>query len=370
MAYYPEQTLILGMTTIRRERKLPPNAVGEVMVEEGAMIDQPSAIVLRGAIPGEFILLDALKPLGLRSADEITDEMLAAQPGEVIDPGQAILTLGKGRGAKSVLAPVQAIFARLDRDRVILQANPVPFEVQALITGQVTSVRGETSVLIETPGTLIQGAWGNGKTAYAPLSLEPEGGIESLHGDTLLQNVAGTAMVIAHSIGAPNVFAAAAQQGIAAVIAPSMSSGLREFALRQTIPIILTEGFGDMQMSEIVYNLLRGNANRAATIDATEPTRWSPERPEIAIPLASGGARPPAPETNQPLYEGSLVRVTRRPLLGMTGKIRRVPDAPRAVENGLRLAVAEVQLTTGKLVSVPLANLELLGRPLDAPGKV
>jgi hypothetical protein len=54
----------------------------------------------------------------------------------------------------------------------------------------------------------------------------------------------------------------------------------------------------------------------------------------------------------------------------MTGKIRRVPEAPRAVENGLRLAVAEVQLTTGKLVSVPLANLELLGRPLDAPGKV
>jgi hypothetical protein len=143
---------------------------------------------------------------------------------------------------------------------------------------------------------------------------------------------------------------------------------LREVALRQKIPVILTEGFGDHRMSDLVYNLLRDNLGRPALIDATEPKRWSSSRPELIIPLSSGSSLPPPPETDQPIVEGALVRLIRAPYNGMAGRVRRVVDTPRTVENGLRLPGAEVQLGNGRLVFVPLANLEMLGRSADAPG--
>lgn len=365
--YYPQQTLILGMASLIRERRLPPNAIGEVRVSQYADVE-PNTEVLRGAIPGEFILIDALKPLRLKNADDITPDMLRVQTGEVVDTDTPILSIGGGRRARSVYSPVPAIFARLDGGQVILQVDPMPVSVLALTPGRVTAIKGENAVVIETTGALIQGAWGNGKSAFATLTMEPDGGIETLEGDSLLQEQSRTAVVMRGPIRGPNVFAIAAAQSIQALIAPSMSSGLREIALRQTIPVIVTEGFGDLQMPEIVYNLLRGNMGRTVAVDAIEPSRWSGERPEIVIPIGSGGGRPPAPAKDQPLVEGALVRIARAPRAGEAGRVVRLVEAPRAVENGLRLVGAEVQISQDKVVFVPLANLELLGRPLDGSG--
>lgn len=364
--YYPQQTLVLGMASLIRERRLPPGVIGEVRVSQYSDVE-PNTEVLRGAIPGEFILIDALKPLRLKRAEDIRPDMLRVQAGEVVDTATPILSIGSGRRARSVFSPVPAIFARLDGGEVILQVDPAPVSVLALTPGRVTTVKGDSAVVIETTGALIQCAWGNGRSAFATLTVEPEGGIESMEGDSLLQEQARTAVVMRHPIQAPNVFAIAAAQAIQALIAPSMSSGLREIALRQTIPVILTEGFGDLQMSEIVYNLLRGNMGRTVAVDAIEPSRWSGERPEIVIPIGSGGGRPPAPIKDQPLAKGALVRITRAPRAGVSGRVARLVDAPRAVENGLRLAGAEVQISPEQVVFVPLANLESLGRPVDAP---
>lgn len=369
MAYYPQTTVVMGMTTIRRERRLPPHAIGEVKVTLNALVD-PATVVLQGAVPSDFVILDALKALGLRRADEIDPEtMLQVEVGEVVDEGQPILAIGSGRRGRAFNSPIRAVFARLEGSRVILQTNPVPVEVQALSPGIVTSIRENRLVLVETTGSLVQGAWGNGKGVYAQLSLEPEGGLEGLQGDEWMKQYQGTAMVINRPIVNPAIFMIANAQDIAALIAPSMRSNLREAALRLPYPVLLTEGFGEMQMSEVVYNLLRSNQNRAATIDAIEPSRWSTERPEIVIPLPSGGAKPRVPEKDQPLVEGAVVRLTRAPLAGKTGRVRRVLTDPRPVENGLRLAGAEVLLPDEQIVFVPLANLELLGRPVEAQGR-
>jgi len=373
MAYYPPTTAVMGMTTIRRERKLPPGAVGEALVEQNSMVD-PSTPVLRGAVPGAFIMLDALKPLGLKHVSELNPEtMLQVQLGEVVDQGQAILEVGSGRKLKTLDAPVRAIFVRLEGSQVVLQVDPKPIELLALIPGLVTSVRGDSVVVIESIGALVQGVWGNGLGAYGAIALEPEGGIESLQGDSILQEFNGVIMVLRNPIKSPTVFMVAATQRFGALIAPSMHAHLRDVAMHQSIPIMLTEGFGEIRMSEVTYNLLRGNINRPAALDATEPNTWSADRPEVVIPLASGGTKPRAPEKDQPLTEGALVRFTRAPLAGQSGRVLRLVETPRAVENGLRLAGAEVQLTDQRseqrVVFAPLANLELLGRPIDASGR-
>ncbi len=367
MPYYPEHSFIVGLATIRRERRLPPGAIGEVTVPEHQRVEA-SDVVLRGTVPGDFIILNALEPLRLSQADQFTDEMLDVKIGDLVEQGQVIATRGRGRGARTIKAPIDAVIARVEGGQIILQVNPKPVEIRAMVPGDITSVRGNSEVLLETVGALIQCAWGNGRRAYSTYKPEPSEGIESLKGEALLQQYRSTAIIMTRPILSSAVFNAAFEQEVVAIIAPSMHADLREAALRQTIPVILTEGFGEQQMSEIVYNLLRDNIGRPAMIDATEPARWSPGRPEIIIPLPSGGAQPPVPEADQPLVEGAIVRVTRAPYTGMAGRVRRVAENPRAVENGLRLAGAEVQLSSGRTVFVPLANLELLGRAADAPG--
>ncbi len=365
MTYYPNQTLIIGLTTIRRERRLPPGAIGQAAVREGTHVEAQD-IVLQGALPGEFIMVDATKPLGLRKGQEFNESMLTIQIGNTVERGQVIAQ----NGNRTMKAPYSALIAHAEDGQIILQVDPEPIDVYAMCPGDATSVRGAEEVLLETVGALIQGVWGNGNRTFSGYRMEPQDGIESLQegaedAEVSFSEYKGSAIIMTHPIKSRAVFDIARQHEITAIVAPSMSSELREAALRQTIPIILTSGFGDQQMSELVYNLLRDNLGRPAMFDATEPVRWSPSRPEIVIPLPTGGQLPPPPETDQPLVEGALVRLIRAPYAGMSGRVRRLVETPRTVENGLRLPGAEVQVAGGRTVFVPLANLELLGRTVE-----
>jgi len=288
--------------------------------------------------------------------------------GDFVERGRVLAQKGDGRGAKTVKSPINDVVARVDEGQIILQITPDPVEVFAMCPGEVTSIRGTTEVLIESVGALIQCAWGNGQHVFSNYKMEPEDGLESLRGESLLNEFRNSAVVTNRPITSPSTFLIAATQELTGIIAPSMHIDLREVALRQKIPVILTEGFGEQQMSEMVYNLLRDNLGRPALLDATEPQRWSATRPEIIIPLPPGGTLPPPPEVDQPLVEGALVRLLRAPYAGMSGRVRRLVESPRAVENGLRLPGAEVQLSSGQTVFVPLANIAMLGRMVDAPG--
>jgi hypothetical protein len=55
------------------------------------------------------------------------------------------------------------------------------------------------------------------------------------------------------------------------------------------------------------------------------------------------------------------VRIVRAPGYGRIGEVVALPDAPQAVESGLRLPCARVRLSNERIALVPLANLELLG---------
>ena len=364
MPYYPATTLIVPAVTVRRERRLPSNTISSWAIREGSTVSADE-VIIRGLLPADFMVIDALRPLGLKRAEQINEDMLQVSKGGPVFEGDAILTIGKGRRAKSLKAPTNAVFARIEGSDVILQTNPDPVDVVAMYPGKVTSLRHQnTTALIETAGALIQGVWGNDKIAYSQLRLEPRDGIESLLGDTLVPEYRGLAVVMTKPIRSDVPFKVAHQQSMTAIIAPSMHSNLRQLALEQSIPVLLLEGFGELDLSEIVYNLMRDNDGRPATINAVEPTRWSADRPEVMITLSTN-IPAPLPITDQPLGVGSLVRIIRAPLRGKSGRVKRLIDTPRQVENGLRLLGAEVELTNGQVHFVPLANLEMLGRAVE-----
>lgn len=370
MAYYPDSSVVIGSTRIIREYKLPDRAAGRQVINEGIEVNADS-LVLEGTIPSDVIMIDAVKQLGLRSADQITESMLHMPVGEIVDPGTIIMQTDNSRRAKRVVSPVRARVAYIDAGQVVLQADPQEMQVYANTTGRVL-VATANRVTIEVIGTQIQCAWGNNLVTYGQLAEEPPEGLIAVgESDLPIGQVSDMVVILAHSIQSHEVFPAGVNQGVRGLIAPSMASTLRDWALAQTYPVLLTEGFGDVPYSEIVYNLLRGNVGRQATIDASEPSPWRSDRPEvvIALSLAGSGRKSSAPERNMPLNIGLTVRATRLPYLGRTGRVVSLPSAPMTVESGLRLPVAEIEFSGDEVAFVPLANLELLGRPADAQGR-
>src|SRR5260221_4191317 len=65
MPYYPEQTFVIGLTTIRRERRLPPGAIGQSTPKEVHYVEAQEG-VLQGALPESSNILDAVRLFGLR----------------------------------------------------------------------------------------------------------------------------------------------------------------------------------------------------------------------------------------------------------------------------------------------------------------
>lgn len=367
MPYYPDQTLILGNTKIIKEYKLPPNALGEVLAQENRDVT-PDTVLLEGSIPMGVIMVDALKVLGLRYPEQITEEMYSVLPGELVDPDTPILTL-PGRRGKTVYSPVRAIFSKVESGRVVLQTDPQPIQIKALLNGRVT-VASERRVVVETTGSLIQGAWGNGHANWGNLELEPEGGLMMLKDNLLGDESTDKIVVLSEPILSHELFEEAGNVGVRGLIAGSMPAILRDWALAQSFPVLLTEGFGEAPMSEIVYNLLRNNVSKPAMVDAVQPDAWVSARPEIIVPNPVINPRVRPPERELPLQPGAVVRLTRAPHAGKVGRVVRLPETPMTLEHGLRLAVAEVQLSEMETIFAPLANIELLGRPLEAAGKL
>ncbi len=360
MSFYANANLILPITTVRRERLLPADTTTpELMAQQGQRVEADD-VLIRGARAGRYRIIPLLKPLRVRRAADLKSEWIRVQPGDIMETGQVLAQRGTGRRAPRVTVPVDCIVTRVEADRVIVQENPKLVEVYATFPGTVTAVRGRAAVQIESYGALLQGAWGNGRRTFGFYVAEPEGGLKSLADETLLTTLRGQILWLNRAIVASDL-SVAEQQEVKGIIAPGMPADLIDAALASPLTIFLTDGFGAQRMAEIGYNLLRDNLKRQAALDARLPARDA-LRPELFVPLQSGGAPPPMPIVDKPLAPGMMVRIARVPYAGAVGKIVRIADLPRPVDNGLRLPGADVALPGGQVVYIPVANLETLGR--------
>jgi len=61
------------------------------------------------------------------------------------------------------------------------------------------------------------------------------------------------------------------------------------------------------------------------------------------------------------LAAGQQVRVTRAPHAGSTGLLLNLQPGLSVMPSGLRVPAAEIRLETGEQITVPLANLEVIG---------
>jgi hypothetical protein len=356
MEYYPNQRHLLEMTTIRRERSLPQDAIGRVEVRQGANVNLRD-IVARGVMPSRYLIIEAAQFFRLRKADALP-ELMQVNVGDTVEAKDVLAA----RGGRRLLSPVKGIVAYIGDGRVIVQETPEVIAIEAGVEGQVVDVLPGRGVVIETFGALAQGVWGNGRRVISALRMEPEAGIEDIYGDELDMQYRGAVVVTRRPLRETGLLIMESQ-GLDGIIAPSIEADLIERAMAVKGAILITEGFGSIRMSAAVYNVFSGFNGRQVTVDATMPGRWESRRPEAIInPSGRAGARPPRPNPNIALAPGMTVRLTRAPNAGQVGKVVSLPKTPTLLENGLHVLCAQVELSGGERVSVPLANIEVFGR--------
>lgn len=352
--YFPEQRHLLPLTLIRRERLLPPGVAGVLQVRENARVSLRD-VVARGEAPAPYVLLNAAEFFGLKQDADLVP-LMQVEIGDMVDKGQVIAA----RGRRKLLSPMIGAVRRIEAGRIIMQQESQPIELEAGLNGTVVEVRPERGVVIETYGAVLQGVWGNNRRAIGPLRQEPKSGLEGILLDAIDIQYRGAIIYTKRPLR-PAALQMIEDQGFAGVVAPSVEADMIPRAIESGIAILLTEGFGTHRMSNINAAFLDEMNNRQATIDALMPVPLDSRRPEVLINVPLGDNRPPAPNDNLVLQPGLPVRVTRGGIPAVSGTVVDLPKVPILLENGLQVRCAQVELSTGEKIMVPLANLEVTG---------
>lgn len=357
MSYHPDQRFVTPLTLVHRRVLLPQDALGTVSVRDGQRVD-PRDVVVQGVLPSRHVIVEGAEFFGLKKRENLAS-LLLVEIGDPVDTRQPIAGKSATRG-KRLFSPVRGLLAAVTDGRIIIQEMPELVRLEAGVRGRVTEVIPGRGVVIETPGALIQGVWGNDRRTLATLRIEPDDGLENISADALEMQYVGAVVVTRRPLRAIGL-AVMQDQGFSGIIAPSMDADLRDQALRMEAPLLLTEGFGSAQMSSAVFNLLTEFDRKQVVVDAVTPTRANTRRPEVIIPQVVE-QRPAGANPLVTLRKGVEVRIIRPPHLGATGRIVDLPKTPYLIDNGLRVPCAQVELVTGGTVPVPLANLEYYGR--------
>ncbi len=355
VAYYPPETQVIPLTLIRRERMLP--VPGKVLVAAGERV-QPTQVIAQADLSGEVRILNVARVL--RVPADRAARFIKVKEGDEVRAGALIAARGIF-GAARVLAPVDGLVSRIDKDtgRVLIKVIIKPFDLTAYLQGTVANVMSGRGVVIEATGAIVQAAIGFGEESFGVLHVVANEVTDVLRAKSIDVSSHG-AIVVGGAWIDESALQQALQLQARGIIAGSMEGRLLAQARSVPFPILLTEGLGRIPMARPIFKLLQSQAGREASISAITRTRWGLTRPEILIPLPADSKPLPPSALGTPLTVDARVRVVRGPRQGETGTIKTLFDQPRRIESGARLYGAEVELDVSGKQFIPFANLEIL----------
>jgi len=354
--YYPAQSRITALTTIRRERLLP--VPGQILVGSGETVG-PADVVARCQLPGDVRVIDISRALGV-PRDRVA-ETLRKAPGDAVQINEVLAApTGPLPGLrKSCRSPVEGQIVEIRDNLVLIEAAASNFELRAHIKGQVTNVMPNRGVVISATGALIQAVWGSGGEAEGVLKVVVDSPQKPLRPRSIDVSCHGT-IVVGGRILEEEVLAQAVEAKVRGMIVGGANASLIGILQSLPFPTLITEGFGTLPMSQPAFSLLHSNMGREAMLSADTRSGWGATRPEILIPLRAEEEMAGEDGQIRPLQVGDRVRALRTPYLGALGTVSDLPVRFQAVESGARMRVAKVDLEDGEQALIPLANLELI----------
>ena len=362
---YTPGTTIRGDILIRKTRQLVLD--GQVLVQKGQNVEHDT-IVASAERPGKLATVRVTQQLGIEPSR--IEEVALVKVGDRVEAGQNVALhktffgLLKWRSSSPVEGEVEFLSAVSGRMGIRQPSEPV--HVRAYVPGQVVEIVENRGAVIEVRGAMVQGLFGVGGERSGTLTF-----LESLSSPPT-PDLEG-AVVLVDDAPTADWLKLAAEAGIQGVICPTMDdhelSALLGYEVGVAITgdeacgvtVVLAEGFGDMSMAPGTLELLKSLAGHRALISGATQVRAGVIRPEVLVPYTDHA--PPVEVEKQPAADADSprVRVLRAPYFGRTGRIIGSPVEPQSIETGAKVRVFIVKLDDGQEVTVPRANMEVLG---------
>ena len=362
---------VLQHSKVRKERRLPIK--GELKVREGDAV-KADDIVAKTNLPGNVHMVKVANRLNISPADII--DVLLIKEGDTLNKGDMIAeTQGLFGFFKSELrSPVSGQIESISdvTGQIVMREEPLPVEVDAYVSGTVLDVIQDEGVTIESEAAYVQGIFGIGGEARGNLEVISTSRDNELSIEDINENHSGKIVV-----GGSFVSLEAYKKALKLKVKGIVVGGFNYFDLEEILgyrlgvaitgtedlvtSLVLTEGYGNIKMSDRTYDLLKAHDGKFVSINGATQIRAGVIRPEIVIPL--GDNEMPSDTTTEKeklgIESGSLVRVIRAPYFGKIGNVIELPPELQQMESETMVRVAKVSID-GEDVIIPRSNLEML----------
>jgi hypothetical protein len=370
MAIFTPGLTVTEDTIVLKDRRLPLE--GEVMVSVGERVTA-GTVVARTALPGKVYPINVANQLGVDPArlasymlkkvgDRVTiDELVAETEGLFgFFKSEAKAIVG---GTIEAISPVTGM--------VIFQADPIPVEVDAYIPGRVVEVHESEGCVVQAEAALVQGIFGLGGETTAELAMAVQGRKDELTAARLKPEHKGK-IVVGGSYISLDGLQKAREVGVAGVVVGGFDyDDIKELLGYEVgvaitggeklgLTLIVTEGFGRIEMAPATFELLKKLEGRRASINGATQIRAGVIRPEVVVvhedkEVASEKWTAPEPTG---IAIGDTVRGIRVPWFGRIGKVKSLPVEVTTMESETRVRVLEVEFEDGSVAKLPRANVE------------
>ena len=351
---------ILESTKIIKERKLPLKGV--INFKTGDCVGS-NDIVASTFLPGNVHMINISNQLNIEP-ETVRDYLLVdidqeIEKGSIIAENKGFFGLFKTQ----VKAPLTGKISNVSKTtgQIMISEPDIPLEIDAYIDGEVVDVIEGEGVIIECQGSLVQGIIGVGGEQKGEIILDD--------GNSDIKD----RIVVVNGTIDKKIYQDYSNRGAVGIIAGGFDyqslSQILGYKLgvaitgTEKIPttLVITEGFGDVRMSEKTYQILKKHQGCIASVNGATQIRAGVIRPEVII-VSKDKANDSNnfKEEDLVIKEGSKVRVIRQPYFGRIGLIKSLPADPFEIESETKARVAEIEFDNNERKLVPRANLEII----------
>jgi hypothetical protein len=357
---------------ITKKRILPLK--GEVVVKVGDKVT-PDTVVARTNLPGNVEPINVANILGLPPED-VPEHMLRKEgervkENEVIAKSKSFFGLFSSECRSKAEGTVESVSSITGQ--VLIRGNPIPVEIKAYLVGEVVEVFPKEGVSVSTWGSFIQGIFGIGGETHGEIKIVTKDNTEVLTDSLIDKECAGKVIVGGSLVTSPAIKKAVSAGAKGIVVGGFDDKDLREFlgydlgvaitgSEELGITLVVTEGFGQINMAERTFDLLKSKQGKMACINGATQIRAGVIRPEVVIPYTDDIYRKIETEAyeNIGLDIGSPIRVIRQPHFGRLGKVVNLPSPLQKLESESSARVLEVEFEDKTRAIIPRANVEMI----------